>query len=236
MIEISNLSVSVKDRVLLNGISAVMEEGKIYAFLGENGSGKSTFIRALTSYFPDYSGSIAFDGRELKTFRQKEREKLHSLLPQMLPHFDISVSSFLSMYPDGKKELSKLGLGYLLEERMNTLSGGEKEMVFLAFALSRSAQLYAFDEPEAGLDAMYKEKTENAVRRLAEGGKTVLVSFHDIGRALRIADGFMILSHGELVFSGNREELLDDNAIERIFGLKRALFTDENGEKHILFI
>ena len=74
------------------------------------------------------------------------------------------------------------------------------------------------------------------MRRLAEGGKTVLVSFHDIGRALRIADGFIILSHGELVFSGNREELLDDNAIERIFGLKRALFTDENGEKHILFI
>ena len=146
MIEISNLSVSVKDRVLLNGISAVMEDGKIYALLGENGSGKSTFIRALTSYFPDYSGSIAFDGRELKTFRQKEREKLHSLLPQMLPHFDLSVSSFLSMYPDGKKELSKLGLGYLLEERMNTLSGGEKEMVFLAFALSRSAQLYALEK------------------------------------------------------------------------------------------
>ena len=126
--------------------------GEILALLGENGSGKSTFIRALTSYFPDYSGSIAFDGRELKTFRHNEREKLHSLLPQMLPHFDLSVSSFLSMYPEGKEELSKLGLGYLLEERMNTLSGGEKEMVFLAFALSRSAQLYAFDEPEAGID------------------------------------------------------------------------------------
>ncbi len=235
MVEVRNLSLYSRDRKLLDDISFTLDGGKIYALLGENGSGKTTLIRTLSSYYPDYSGSIMFDGMELREARRKARSSFHAVLPQNLPVLTMRVSEFLSMYSPGISYLSGFGLSSLAEERMNTLSGGERQMVFLSFTLSKDAMLYSFDEPEASLDATYREKTESVLRDLRNKGKSVLVSFHDISRAVGVADCILVLSHGKLVYSGTVSDFIEARIAESIFGLRRGTFIDDDGTMHTAF-
>ena len=235
MVRVEHLTIKIRGQEILSDISLCLEDGKIYALLGENGSGKTTLLRALTSYYPDYSGSIDFDGRELRSLKRKEKEMAHAILPQSIPILDSSVSALLSMYPEALKHLEKYGLLSLLERRINTLSGGEREMVFLSFLLSRRVKLYALDEVEANLGMRYKRRCEEAMLSLKGDGRIVLSSFHDLSRAFLIADEAIVLEKGRLVFAGSKEEFIFQDIAQRYFDSRVKVFKDTSGEERIVF-
>lgn len=233
MLEVDRLCVDVGGRRLLDEVSFRLEEGRIYALIGANGSGKTSLIRALTSYYPRYGGSIRFDGKELRDCRRKERESLHALLPQVLPQLDSTLDTMLS---EGSPILGQLGLEKLALRRISSLSGGERELSFLAMMLSRDARLYCLDEAEANLDARCRRLVENAMRSLRAEGKMVLASFHDLDRALRLSDGLLVMDAGRLVFAGSPDAFASSGLAERLFGLSRRRFTSAEGELVELFV
>lgn len=233
MLEVDRLCVDVGGRRLLDEVSFRLEEGRIYALIGANGSGKTSLIRALTSYYPRYGGSIRFDGKELRDCRRKERESLHALLPQVLPQLDSTLDTMLS---GGSPILGQLGLEKLALRRISSLSGGERELSFLAMMLSRDARLYCLDEAEANLDARCRRLVENAMRSLRAEGKMVLASFHDLDRAMRLSDGLLVMDAGRLVFAGDGASFASSGLAERLFGLSRRRFTSAEGELVELFV
>ena len=233
MLEVDRLCVDVGGRRLLDEVSFRLEEGRIYALIGANGSGKTSLIRALTSFYPRYGGSIRFDGKELRDCRRKERESLHALLPQVLPQLDSTLDTMLS---EGSPILGQLGLEKLALRRISSLSGGERELSFLAMMLSREARLYCLDEAEANLDARCRRLVENAMRSLRAEGKMVLASFHDLDRALRLSDGLLVMDAGRLVFAGDGASFASSGLAERLFGLSRRRFTSAEGELVELFV
>lgn len=233
MLEVDRLCVDVGGRRLLDEVSFRLEEGRIYALIGANGSGKTSLIRALTSYYPRYGGSIRFDGKELRDCRRKERESLHALLPQVLPQLDSTLDTMLS---EGSPILGQLGLEKLALRRISSLSGGERELSFLAMMLSREARLYCLDEAEANLDARCRRLVENAMRSLRAEGKMVLASFHDLDRAMRLSDGLLVMDTGRLVFAGDGTSFASSGLAERLFGLSRRRFTSAEGELVELFV
>lgn len=233
MLEVDRLCVDVGGRRLLDEVSFRLEEGMIYALIGANGSGKTSLIRALTSYYPRYGGSIRFDGKELRECRRKERESLHALLPQVLPQLDSTLDTMLS---EGSLILGQLGLEKLALRRISSLSGGERELSFLAMMLSRDARLYCLDEAEANLDARCRRLVENAMRSLRAEGKMVIASFHDLDRALRLSDGLLVMDAGRLVFAGSPDAFASSGLAERLFGLSRRRFTSAEGELVELFV
>lgn len=233
MLEVDRLCVDVGGRRLLDEVSFRLEEGRIYALIGANGSGKTSLIRALTSYYPRYGGSIRFDGKELRECRRKERESLHALLPQVLPQLDSTLDTMLS---EGSLILGQLGLEKLALRRISSLSGGERELSFLAMMLSRDARLYCLDEAEANLDARCRRLVENAMRSLRAEGKMVLASFHDLDRAMRLSDGLLVMDAGRLVFVGSPDAFASSGLAERLFGLSRRRFTSAEGELVELFV
>lgn len=233
MLEVDRLCVDVGGRRLLDEVSFRLEEGRIYALIGANGSGKTSLIRALTSYYPRYGGSIRFDGKELRECRRKERESLHALLPQVLPQLDSTLDTMLS---EGSRILGQLGLEKLSLRRISSLSGGERELSFLAMMLSRDARLYCLDEAEANLDARCRRLVENAMRSLRAEGKMVIASFHDLDRALRLSDGLLVMDAGRLVFAGSPDAFASSGLAERLFGLSRRRFTSAEGELVELFV
>lgn len=233
MLEVDRLCVDVGGRRLLDEVSFRLEEGRIYALIGANGSGKTSLIRALTSYYPRYGGSIRFDGKELRDCRRKERESLHALLPQVLPQLDSTLETMLS---EGSPILGQLGLEKLALRRISSLSGGERELSFLAMMLSRDARLYCLDEAEANLDARCRRLVENAMRSLKAEGKMVLASFHDLDRAMRLSDGLLVMDAGRLVFAGDGASFASSGLAERLFGLSRRRFTSAEGELVELFV
>ena len=233
MLEVDRLCVDVGGRRLLDEVSFRLEEGRIYALIGANGSGKTSLIRTLTSYYPRYGGSIRFDGKELRDCRRKERESLHALLPQVLPQLDSTLDTMLS---GGSPILGQLGLEKLALRRISSLSGGERELSFLAMMLSRDARLYCLDEAEANLDARCRRPVENAMRSLRAEGKMVLASFHDLDRAMRLSDGLLVMDAGRLVFAGDGASFASSGLAERLFGLSRRRFTSAEGELVELFV
>lgn len=233
MLEVDRLCVDVGGRRLLDEVSFRLEEGRIYALIGANGSGKTSLIRALTSYYPRYGGSIRFDGKELRECRRKERESLHALLPQVLPQLDSTLDTMLS---EGSLILGQLGLEKLALRRISSLSGGERELSFLAMMLSRDARLYCLDEAEANLDARCRRLVENAMRSLRAEGKMVIASFHDLDRAMRLSDGLLVMDAGRLVFAGSPDAFASSGLAERLFGLSRRRFTSAEGELVELFV
>ena len=233
MLEVDRLCVDVGGRRLLDEVSFRLEEGRIYALIGANGSGKTSLIRALTSYYPRYGGSIRFDGKELRDCRRKERESLHALLPQVLPQLDSTLDTMLS---EGSPILGQLGLEKLALRRISSFSGGERELSFLAMMLSREARLYCLDEAEANLDARCRRLVENAMRSLRAEGKMVLASFHDLDRAMRLSDGLLVMDAGRLVFAGDGASFASSGLAERLFGLSRRRFTSAEGELVELFV
>lgn len=233
MLEVDRLCVDVGGRRLLDEVSFRLEEGRIYALIGANGSGKTSLIRALTSYYPRYGGSIRFDGKELRDCRRKERESLHALLPQVLPQLDSTLETMLS---EGSPILGQLGLEKLALRRISSLSGGERELSFLAMMLSREARLYCLDEAEANLDARCRRLVENAMRSLRAEGKMVLASFHDLDRAMRLSDGLLVMDAGRLVFAGDGASFASSGLAEHLFGLSRRRFTSAEGELVELFV
>ncbi len=235
MVRVEHLTIKIRGQEILSDISLCLEDGKIYALLGENGSGKTTLLRALTSYYPDYSGSIDFDGRELRSLKRKEKEMVHAILPQSIPILDSSVSALLSMYPEALKHLEKYGLLSLLERRINTLSGGEREMVFLSFLLSRRVKLYALDEVEANLGMRYKRRCEEAMLSLKGDGRIVFSSFHDLSRAFLIADEAIVLEKGRLVFAGSKGEFISRNIAQRYFDSSVGVLNELSGKERIVF-
>ncbi len=230
MLEVRNLGVRAGKTLLLEDVSFTLNEGRICALLGANGSGKTSLIRALTSSYPRYQGSIMFSGHELRNSSKREKASLHALLPQDLPQVDIVVSSLFDDVEGGTGVLDELGLSRLAGRRLISLSGGERELVFLALMLSRKASLYCLDEAEANLDPRGRRLVERSMERLKREGHMVLASFHDIPRALRFADDCLVLDHGRLVFSGSVGDFRESGLATSLFGLVERCFTSEDGQ------
>ena len=143
---------------VLRDVKFCLPEGVI-ALLGRNGSGKSTLLHCIAGALP-FEGSVKLDGKELKGLPARERAKLLSILPQMLPSPDLPAEEVVgfgrSPYSarlsakereEVRAAMQKLGIGELAKRRVSTLSGGEKQKVFLAMLLVQDTPLVLLDEP-----------------------------------------------------------------------------------------
>lgn len=231
MICIDRLSVRCGKAFLLEDLSLTLESGKAYALIGRNGSGKTTLMRTLCSCYP-YTGSVSFDGRQLRDMTRKERERAHALLPQSLPAPDLSVRSLMSFVKSGLSFIPSC----LADRKISSLSGGERQLVFLAFLSAHDVSLYCLDEAQSSLDFIRQDLVEEQVRALRERGRTVIFSSHDISRAVSLADGIILLSSGRLAFFGTCGDFMRSDVSQTVLGLKAEELTDRSGNRHLLFM
>ena len=111
---------------------------------------------------------------------------------------------------------------WLVQRRVDTLSGGERARVLLARALAVEAPVLIADEPIAALDPRYQIETMQLLRRVADEGRLVIAAFHDLALAARYSDTLLVMHAGRLAGAGAPGEVLDDATIGAVFGLARA--------------
>ncbi len=249
MVEVRNLSLSIGGRKVLDDIGFCLEDGVITVLLGVNGSGKTSLLRCLSSYYRNYCGTILFDGKELGSMGAAERRKAHAIMPQMIPSVDIVLEELLlsallesPFSRPGEKEkkiidrtIDLLGLGRLRGRPVSRMSGGERQLSFLAFLLVHDSGLYILDEPESHLDAVFSRKVDKVIESLRGSGHCVIAVLHDIERALRLADRILVLDEGKLVFNGTADGFLGEDIHGRYFSLQAVRLMDEEGRKVISF-
>ena len=237
MLDVKGLSVSYGKRVVLSGLSFSLKKGSVTALLGLNGSGKSTLLSAICGSIASV-GDLLWEGVDLRALSARERAKRITLLPQSLPTPPFTVEetvlcgrspyTSLSGRPSAEDVaiawdvMRKTGVAPLASRPLACLSGGERQLALLSMVLAQKTPLLLLDEPTSFLDkAKEKRFWEVLCRVQGEENVTVLAAMHDLTTALRVADRFLLLSEGSLLFYGTRQEFMQTDVPERHFGVRR---------------
>ena len=185
MIKIDHVSMHRGGALVLNDFSATIEPGKITAVIGPNGSGKSSLLGALAGDLPITSGSITFDGRDVKEITVAEQAQLRSVVLQNRNYWLSYTTRELIEMGQGAGELARidsvlqaLDMKRFENQSVTTLSGGEAQRIEIARALIRDTPIYLFDEPLSAQDVQSKARIISQLQALRDQGKTIFVIAH----------------------------------------------------------
>ena len=196
LVEIKNLSFGYdKNKKVLSDLSASFEQGNIIALIGKNGSGKSTLLDCLLG-INDFEGTILINEQNIKDLSDKEYARLVSFIPQSVQiNIDYSIRDFISFgrnphtklglalseddYCIVEENATKCGITDLLDKDINKVSGGERQLAFIARALTQETPIIIMDEPTAALDFGNQQKLFKIMKSLAEEGKTIIFTTHN---------------------------------------------------------
>jgi iron complex transport system ATP-binding protein len=227
---VKGLVVEVPGKRLVDNAYLEVGAGEVLGVFGPNGAGKTSLLKAIAGIVKG-SGAVYVSGTDLSRLRGRERAKLVTYLP---PHvggegFSITVLDLVAMagYPRGVWDeasawtvLRRLGIEHLAYRRLDTLSAGELQMVLIAHALARRAEVVLVDEPTAFLDLANRVRVLSALRELArEQGSAVVIATHDLILAYRYVDKVVLMKHGRIYAAGPKEAVLTPESIREVYGV-----------------
>lgn len=210
----------------IDGISLALAEGRLCGLVGPNGAGKSTLLQAAAGLLPA-AGEILWRGRRLPSIPVMERGRACAWVPQEARfEFGFSVRSVVAQgrYAHGDDEagvdeaLASLDMTRLAGRPVNRLSGGEKQRVLLARALTTAAPLHLWDEPLAPLDPKHALEVLKLCRDMKRKGSTVLFSLHDLRLAYSL-DEVVVMKDGRVRAAGSPEAVLTPEILHEVFGV-----------------
>ena len=229
MIEIVDLTKKYGDFTAVDRLSLTARPGRIFGFLGPNGAGKTTTIRIIAGLSLPTSGRVTVGGVDVveEPVRAKaalgyvpDRPYLYEKLTgRELLHFvaDLYRKDWSVCEPRAVEMLRWFELGDWIDARIENLSHGMKQKLVLVSALVHDASVLVIDEPMVGLDALAQRQVKQLFRRLAEEGKTVLLTTHTLSVAEAVCDEIAIINRGRIVAHGSTAELKKDSALEDRF-------------------
>jgi ABC-2 type transport system ATP-binding protein len=204
--------------VALQDVDLDIRRGEIFALLGPNGAGKTTLISVICGIVTPTSGSVRVDGHDILRDYRAARAKI-GLVPQELytdmfetPWATVNFSRGLFGLPPNPAHLEKvlrdLSLWNKRNDKIMTLSGGMKRRVLIAKALAHEPEVLFLDEPTAGVDVELRRDMWALVRRLRDGGVTVILTTHYIAEAEEMADRIGVISKGKLILVETKSALM----------------------------
>ena len=233
-LSVQDVSVCYGARRVIEGLSLPeLHAGEVTVLAGPNAAGKSTLLRAIAQLAP-YQGRIGLGGEDLAWLAANRRAKVVGFMPQTLPSAStlIVLESVIAALRAGGQlgihdaesrvlaVLERLGIADLALERLEQLSGGQRQMVSLAQAIVRDPRLLLLDEPTSALDLARQVRLLAELRRLAAEGRVVVAVLHDLGLAARWADRIVVLEHGRLHASGAPEQVLTPAMLAQVYGVE----------------
>ena len=233
MLEIKDLHVNYGAVHALNGVSMTVKDGEIVSLIGANGAGKTTTLRTITGLEKAASGSITFDGHDL---RKIEPSKIITLKLAHVPEGrhvfpELSVYENLVAGAIPCKKLPRAELQSRIEQQFElfprlkerssqmagTMSGGEQQMLAISRGLMSNPKLLMLDEPSLGLAPIIVEEIFNMIEKVRKAGTTVLLIEQNASIALQISDYAYAIELGRISLSGTGQELLNSEDVKRVY-------------------
>ncbi|WP_440772057.1 ABC transporter ATP-binding protein [Natronorubrum sp. DTA28] len=221
--------------------------GEVTALVGPNGSGKSTLLKALARQHAPDDGVVLLDGGDIDDFDSKAFARRVGLLSQ--EHESPGSMSaeeliYYGRYPHKgffdtvgaddeaavERAIDLAGVDHLRDENVGNLSGGQKQLVWIAMVLAQETDVLLLDEPTTYLDLHHQLRVMQVVRTInEERGVTVGVVLHDISQAARYADNLVALRDGSVYDWGPPDEVVTDELLEEVFGVVATVGYSEEG-------
>ncbi|NCB92737.1 MAG: ABC transporter ATP-binding protein [Clostridia bacterium] len=212
-----------------DGINITVEDGDIYGFIGHNGAGKSTTIRAVVGVLEFEEGDIFIDGHSVKT-EPLACKKVTAYIPDNPDIYDhLTGIQYLNFVADVfgidkrtreeriKEYADMFEITPELGDLISSYSHGMKQKVALISALIHKPKLLVLDEPFVGLDPKAALDLKNVMRKMCSEGSAIFFSTHVLEVAQKLCNKIAIIKEGKLVASGDTEELIKDQTLEEVF-------------------
>ncbi|MFC5747817.1 ATP-binding cassette domain-containing protein [Actinomadura rugatobispora] len=227
-IEAEGLRKRYGDTTALNGVDLTVPAGTVHGVLGPNGSGKTTTVRILTTLTRPDGGSARVAGHDVVRGARRVRTRIglvgqHAAVDEVLGGRQNLVMFGRLYHLDARAArrradelLERFGLADAADRPAGKYSGGMRRRLDLAAGMILSPPVLFLDEPTTGLDPRSRIEVWDAVRALAEGGTTVLLTTQYLDEADRLADGISVIDHGRVIAGGTPESLKSDLGGDRL--------------------
>jgi iron complex transport system ATP-binding protein len=251
MIEVRNLSFGYGNgtKKVLNNISFKAYPGKLTAIIGANGTGKSTMLKNICKLLKG-TGEIIYNNVNLNSMKQDDNNSMISYLSQdnycaaVLSVFEvvllgrINSLSFRVSEEDLEKTwsvLRRLKIESLASRNIGELSGGQRQLVFIAQALVREPEILVLDEPTSSLDLYYQFEMMELLKELTiEENFVTIVTLHQIDLAARFADEIIVLHEGGIYGVGKPQEMLTADMFKEVYRINVSITIDDSGVPHVM--
>lgn len=230
MLEIKNFTKTYKGgKCAANHINLIVEDGDIYGFIGHNGAGKSTTIRATVGVLDFEEGEILIDGFSVKE-NPLECKKITAYIPDNPDIYEhLTGIQYLNFVADvfgieqdiREKRIKKYGdlfdITRDLGDLISSYSHGMKQKVAIISALIHKPKLLVLDEPFVGLDPKAALNLKNVMKELCLEGSSIFFSTHVLEVAQKLCNKIAIIKSGRLIASGTMEEMIQNQTLEEVF-------------------
>ena len=239
-----NLSLAYDGADVVRELSMAIPPRQISALIGANGSGKSTLLKGLARVMKPKAGAVYLDCQAIHRLPTRQVARQLAVLPQRpeapegltvrelaafgrFPH-----QGFLGAFTaeDDRqidRALEITGIVELADRPLGELSGGQRQLAWIAMALAQDTRLLLLDEPTTFLDMAHQIEVLEVLRRLhGDGGRTIVMVLHDINQAARYAQHMIALVAGRIAHSGTPREMLTPAVLADVFGIEAEVFVD----------
>ena len=231
-ITVRDLSFAYGKAPILDQVNLDIEAGKLTILLGQNGSGKSTFLRIVAGLLAEQKGEIVIAGKSSAKLNFSERSKLTGFLNQQHKAvFPFSVedvvltgrAGFAGFVP--KKSdvaaalhaMEKVGIKHLLHRNYTELSGGEQQLVMIARLIAQEPKILLLDEPTSHLDFINQSHLLKLLKQLVAEGMTIVAVMHDPNLAFLFGDDFLFVKDKKIIRSGDSLDAWDIEFLSTVY-------------------
>ncbi len=232
LLELQSLTTGYRDVPVVRNANMTFRNGQIAAVIGSNGAGKSTAIKAAAGLLRVWSGKVFVSGVDVTHEAPHKRlsrgmayvPQGRIVMPEMTVRENLDIGAYIL---GGRKDVVQENmermiqtfpiLGQRLNQLAGTMSGGEQQMLAIARALMTNPSAIILDEPSLGLSPKLVNQVFDKLQELATTGLTIIMVEQKASRALAIADVGYVMHTGQVVYSGDAKELLENPNVQRLF-------------------
>ena len=231
MLEVTNISKSIKEKKIISDISFKVNFGEIFGLLGPNGAGKTSSFYIIAGLIHADKGSVILEKNDLTRMPMHLRSNLGlKYLPQE-PSIFLNLTVKDNLYglaelsfkdkADIKKfidsSIEEFDLSDILDLKGRQLSGGQRRKVEIARTLASEPKIILLDEPFAGIDPIAIEDIKNVLVKLSKKNIGILITDHNVRETLEICNKAAIINNGELIAEGNKENLISNSLVKKVY-------------------
>jgi len=241
-----DVALNYGEREILRGVSLEVPEGAVVALAGRNGAGKTTLLRIASRVLRPSAGRVSIHGTPIGEFSRQDLAKQLAVVPQDTPvSFPFRVIEVVLMGRSphlgvlgfesradvalARGVMERVGIEDFADRSILDLSGGERQLVLIARALTQQPKILLLDEPTAHLDIAHRVAVLDLVRDFARDGRSALVVSHDLSLSARASDRLALLAEGRVLDCGTPADVLTPENLAATFGIRADVIQAPDG-------